>query len=84
MLKLKQIALVLALASGAAHAADDALVKKGEYLAVASDCTACHTAEHGKPFAGGKAIESPVGEIIATNITPSKIAGIGQYSEQQF
>ena len=35
MLKLKQIALVLALASGAAQAADDALVKKGEYLAVA-------------------------------------------------
>ncbi|MBS0882079.1 cytochrome c [Pantoea sp. JGM49] len=84
MLKIKQIALVLALASGAAHAADDALVKKGEYLAVASDCTACHTAEHGKPFAGGKAIESPVGEIIATNITPSKVAGIGNYSEQQF
>lgn len=84
MLQLKHLALALALATGAAHAADDALIKKGEYLAVASDCTACHTAEHGQPFAGGKAIESPVGEIIATNITPSKTAGIGNYSEQQF
>ncbi|ARJ42386.1 cytochrome C [Pantoea alhagi] len=84
MLRLKQIALSLALVCGAAHAADDALIKKGEYLATASDCTACHTADHGQPFAGGKAIESPVGEIIATNITPSKTAGIGNYSEQQF
>lgn len=84
MLQLKHLALALTLATGAAHAADDALIKKGEYLAVASDCTACHTAEHGQPFAGGKAIESPVGEIIATNITPSKTAGIGNYSEQQF
>lgn len=58
------------------------LLKKGEYLAVASDCTACHTGT--KLFAGGKAIESPVGEIIATNITPSKTAGIGNYTEQQF
>jgi len=84
MLKLKFIALALTLACGAAHAADEALIKRGEYLAVASDCTACHTREHGKPFAGGKAIESPVGEIVATNITPSKTAGIGNYSEQQF
>ncbi|MBH2760601.1 cytochrome c [Serratia ureilytica] len=84
MRKLTQIALSLALVCGALHAADDALMKKGEYLAVASDCTACHTAEHGQPFAGGRAIASPVGEIIATNITPSKSAGIGSYSEQQF
>lgn len=76
---------LLVLCSSAAQAANNtALLKKGEYLAVASDCTACHTASDGKPFAGGNAIESPVGEIIATNITPSKSAGIGNYSEQQF
>lgn len=84
MRKLKQIALSLALVSGAAQAADDALIKKGEYLATASDCIACHTAEHGQPFAGGNAIASPVGTIIATNITPSASAGIGRYTEQQF
>lgn len=87
MLKLKQIVFLLALGIGTAHAAqqnDIDLIKKGEYLAIASDCTACHTAEHGQPFAGGKAIASPVGDIIATNITPSKTTGIGNYSEQEF
>lgn len=75
----------IALLSPLAQAESDAaLLKNGEYLAVASDCTACHTASAGQPFAGGKVIESPVGEIIATNITPSKTAGIGNYSEQQF
>ncbi|WGY44950.1 cytochrome c [Vibrio sp. ABG19] len=95
MLKLKSgvLALMLALGCGsvyaatdvAAHgAADDALIQKGQYLAVASDCTACHTAHGGQPFAGGKVISSPVGDIIATNITPSNKDGIGSYSEQQF
>lgn len=68
-----------------AQAAPDAqLLQQGEYLAVASDCTACHTATADKPFAGGKVIASPVGEIISTNITPSTRDGIGGYSEQQF
>ncbi|WP_313681938.1 cytochrome c [Pantoea sp.] len=87
MLRFKQstLALMLAFSSVTVHAAsDDALVKKGEYLAVAADCTACHTASVSQPFAGGKVIASPVGEIIATNITPSKADGIGNYSEQQF
>ncbi|WP_017346194.1 cytochrome c [Pantoea sp. A4] len=72
--------------TAAASAAPDApsLIKQGEYLAVAADCTACHTTSEQQPFAGGKAIASPVGEIIATNITPSKRDGIGNYSEQQF
>lgn len=86
------LALMMALGCGsvyaatdvAAHGANDALIQKGRYLAVASDCTACHTAHSGQPFAGGKAIASPVGEIIATNITPSKANGIGHYTEQQF
>ncbi|KMK19748.1 cytochrome C [Pluralibacter gergoviae] len=83
-MKRKLVTLIAVLACGLAHAADDSLIKKGEYLAVAADCTACHTAEGGKAFAGGKAIASPVGDIIATNITPSAIDGIGHYSEQQF
>lgn len=87
MAKLKHsvLAALLMMASSVALAdSDPALLKKGEYLAVASDCTACHTATEAKPFAGGKAIASPVGEIVATNITPSKTHGIGNYSEQQF
>jgi len=59
-------------------------IESGRYLAVAADCMACHTAPAGKPYAGGYAIESPLGTIYATNITPSKTAGIGNYSEAQF
>ncbi|MDZ7280010.1 cytochrome c [Pantoea eucrina] len=84
MLKIKLITLSLLLIGGTAQANDEALIQKGQYLATASDCTACHTAEQGQPFAGGKAIDSPVGQIIATNITPSTTAGIGTYTEQQF
>lgn len=81
-------ALCLMSASSAAFAADDAAqaasAKRGAYLATASDCSACHTAPGGKPFAGGLAIVSPVGTIFSTNITPSATAGIGQYTEEQF
>ena len=59
-------------------------IESGRYLAIAADCMACHTAPSGKPYAGGYAIESPLGTIYATNITPSKTAGIGNYSEAQF
>jgi mono/diheme cytochrome c family protein len=84
------IALVLLLAGGitrvcvAADNVDAASVKRGAYLATASDCAACHTAPGGKPFAGGLPIASPVGTIFATNITPSTSAGIGNYSEAEF
>ena len=33
------------------------LVKKGEYLTKLGDCIACHTADHGDAFAGGKTIK---------------------------
>jgi mono/diheme cytochrome c family protein len=70
----------------AAETSPDAgdVVKRGEYLARAADCVACHTAPHGEAFAGGLAVSSPVGIIYSTNITPSAGAGIGRYSEQQF
>ena len=67
--------------------ADDlqALVEKGKGVATAADCMACHTApKTGKPFAGGYGIASPLGTIYSSNITPSKSAGIGDYSEAEF
>lgn len=61
------------------------LIAKGQYLAIAADCAACHTDPTTKqPFAGGYAIHSPMGVIYSTNITPSKQFGIGSYTEQQF
>jgi mono/diheme cytochrome c family protein len=64
--------------------ADPALLKRGEYLARAADCNACHSVPHGEPFAGGLAIQSPVGTIFASNITPSASFGIGGTTERQF
>lgn len=62
----------------------DQMVLKGQYLAIAADCAACHTTKGGAPFAGGYAIASPMGVIWSTNITPSKQHGIGNYTEEQF
>ena len=62
----------------------DARLERGRYLAIAADCMACHTAASGKPYAGGYAIDSPLGTIYATNITPSKKGGIGHYTEAEF
>ena len=56
----------------------------GEYVMRLADCKACHTAEGGKPFAGGRAIESPFGTIWSTNITPDPKNGIGGYSLDDF
>ncbi|TMV76831.1 cytochrome c, partial [Thioclava sp. BHET1] len=82
-------AMVLAatLSLGSTALAQDSgqdLVARGQYLATAGDCAACHTADGGQPFAGGKAIATPLGKIFASNITPSKTAGIGDWSEEDF
>jgi alcohol dehydrogenase (quinone), cytochrome c subunit len=66
-----------------AHA-DDALVTRGAYLAKAGDCIACHSAPKGKPFAGGLPMNTPMGKIYTTNITPDPATGIGQWSEADF
>jgi mono/diheme cytochrome c family protein len=76
----------LAATAGASLAQDGSdLVARGRYLATAADCAACHTAPHGgAPFAGGYGIDTPLGKIFSTNITPSKEDGIGTYSEEDF
>jgi len=63
---------------------DAASIERGRYLAVAADCTACHTAPGGEPFAGGLALDSPLGAIYSTNITPDKDAGIGKFTLDDF
>ncbi|QCR37978.1 cytochrome c [Nissabacter sp. SGAir0207] len=87
-LTLKSLFIAPVLLAGvAAHAqAEDnaALIKQGEYLSRLGDCMACHSLP-GKPaYSGGLAIESNLGTIYSTNITPDKAHGIGNYSEQQF
>jgi mono/diheme cytochrome c family protein len=65
-------------------ASDAASIERGRYLAVAADCTACHTAPGGKPFAGGLALDSPLGAIYSTNITPDPATGVGKFTLDDF
>jgi mono/diheme cytochrome c family protein len=57
------------------------IVKRGEYLARAGDCVACHTAPRGKLFGGGLAMETPFGTLYSPNISPDAQYGIGTWSE---
>ena len=77
------LALLGSFSAVAAQEEQQALIKQGEYLARAGDCVACHTAKDGKPFAGGLPMETPIGLIYSTNITPDK-SGIGAYSFDDF
>lgn len=76
--------LALAVPASAVPAADTDLIARGAYLAKAADCIACHTAARGKPFAGGLPMNTPMGRIYSTNITPDNDTGIGRYSEADF
>ena len=62
----------------------DAIVVRGEYLARAGDCVACHSAPGGRAFAGGLPMGTPLGTIVATNITPDIETGIGRYTLADF
>jgi mono/diheme cytochrome c family protein len=59
-------------------------IARGEYLARAADCTACHTAPTGKELAGGLGFKLPFGTLYSTNITPDKDTGIGNYTDAEF
>jgi mono/diheme cytochrome c family protein len=59
-------------------------VERGEYLAKAADCMACHSKPGGQDYAGGLGFKLPFGTLYSTNITPDKDTGIGNYSDQDF
>jgi hypothetical protein len=54
-----------------------AQLAKGQYLARAGNCMACHTVRGGAAYAGGRALPTPFGTIYTTNITPDRaISGV--------
>lgn len=63
---------------------DAGVIEHGQYVALASDCSACHTAPNGPAYAGALPIASPLGAIYSTNITPDRATGIGSYSLNDF
>src|SRR5436190_7817062 len=60
------------------------VIEEGEYLARAGDCVACHTVPNGKPFAGGRAMATPFGNLYVPNITPDDETGIGKWNADEF
>ena len=60
-------------------------IERGRYLTIAGDCAACHTLPgSGYDFAGGRAIETPFGQILTPNITPDPETGIGAWTDEEF
>jgi mono/diheme cytochrome c family protein len=59
-------------------------INRGEYLARAGDCVACHTEVNGKQFAGGRAMATPFGSLFVPNITPDDETGIGKWTADDF
>jgi mono/diheme cytochrome c family protein len=60
-------------------------IERGHYLSIVGDCAACHTLPgSGHDLAGGRAIETPFGVILAPNITPDPSTGIGAWTDEEF
>lgn len=71
-------------ASALAAPADPAQIARGAYLARAGNCMGCHTAQGGRPYAGGRGVPTPFGTVYAPNLTPDAATGIGAWSAAAF
>ena len=65
-------------------AADEKTFRHGAELAAIGNCYDCHQTGTGKPYAGGRALETPFGTVFSSNITPDADTGIGTWSEAAF
>jgi mono/diheme cytochrome c family protein len=87
------LALLLYAALGPATAAHAAGIndqnfdqlERGRYLSIVGDCAACHTLPgSGHELAGGRILETPFGSLLAPNITPDRVTGIGAWTDDEF
>jgi mono/diheme cytochrome c family protein len=60
------------------------LVERGRYLSLLGNCAGCHTDRGGAAYAGGRALATPFGKVVAGNLTPDVATGIGSWSQAQF
>lgn len=84
VLALAALTLVTASLSAAYAQPEYDQIERGRYIATLGDCTACHTADASKPFAGGIKLETPFGALVGANITPDRETGIGNWSFDDF
>ncbi|KAK46525.1 gluconate 2-dehydrogenase [Caballeronia jiangsuensis] len=80
--RLACLIVALACLPGLARAQTNAA--QGEYLVRAGGCMSCHTADPARPFAGGRPIATPFGNVFAPNITSDRETGIGAWTDAQF
>lgn len=73
-----------AMSAGPTSAPLPQVIERGAYLARAGNCMGCHTPLGGRPFAGGRRIDTPFGVVVAPNITPDDTTGIGQWTASDF
>jgi mono/diheme cytochrome c family protein len=60
-------------------------IERGRYLSIVGDCGACHTLPgSGHDLAGGRILETPFGNLLAPNITPDPVTGIGAWTDDEF
>lgn len=59
-------------------------VAHGAVMAKLGDCAVCHTADRGRPLAGGRPLATPFGTLYSDNITPDPETGIGRWSLAAF
>lgn len=59
-------------------------IRRGSELALIGNCTSCHSAAGGRPYAGGVPIRTPFGTLYGSNITPDPDHGIGRWSQAAF
>ena len=62
-------------------AARQTLQARGAYLSRIGNCMGCHTAQGGRPYAGGHRLDTSIGTFITPNITPDSETGIGHWNE---
>jgi mono/diheme cytochrome c family protein len=65
-------------------AAKQEQIVRGQYLAAAGDCYACHTVRGSPAYSGGFEMPTPFGKIYSPNITPDQLTGIGNWSADDF
>lgn len=60
------------------------ILANGRNLALAGNCVGCHTQRGGQEYAGGRSIETPFGNVYASNLTPDVETGLGQWTAAEF
>ena len=68
----------------AAAVPQDSPAARGAYLARIGNCALCHTVPGALAYSGGRAIETPFGAVLSSNITSDPTYGIGNWTPDAF